>query len=504
MIQTQSVLYTSITRMLTKNHLRCVLLVVCTIVNATLLAQNFQVAGGIPYFPAYTNTSYVTLSPIPTGAVIYDKSKSQLQLYNGAAWVSLCSANIPGTSNASASFRIVNGIPVLSVTNLSSPATAGATYLNTSGNIYVGDGSAWNTLGNYMNKTNVPTTNPARMGAVAGSGSALVIPVLSAAPVVSAAGAAYFDAATANLKVYNGTGWLTVGCNLPFATTVYTNGSYGTNGSLTGYYSYSQADGLPEGSSVYRWYYATNSSGSGKSTIGGATSRYYTIPSGNAGKYIAFGVMPVTNTGLTGNEVISSWNPIVWQCGEVLRKTHTAGSVAPVTVTIDYGTVSIGGICWITRNLGATALPSSINDVSPAATGWYWQYGFKRGYDRSNTSGWQSSSAKYGWSLDQDPCAILLGGSWHVPDASQFANLISNLKKDDRPAAFAGPMHIAQNGYIDWNQKFIDPDGTRWWSRTLSHNAPTEWAFRFWGGSWWFDQDHDEGVNRALGIRCCY
>jgi len=503
MIQTQSVLYSSITRMLTKTHLRYVLLVVCTIVNATLLAQNFQVAGGIPYFPAYTNTSYVTLSAIPTGAVIYDKSKSQLQLYNGAAWVSLCSANIPGTSNASASFRIVNGIPVLSVTNLSSPATAGATYLNTSGNIYVGDGSSWSTLSNYMNKTNVPTTNPARMGAVASSGSALVIPVLSAAPVVSAAGAAYFDAATANLKVYNGTGWLTVGCNLPFATTVYTNGSYGTNGSLTGYYSYNQADGLPEGSSVYRWYYANNSSGSGKSTIGGATSRYYTIPSGNAGKYIAFGVVPVTNTGLTGNEVISSWNPIVWQCGEVLRKTHTAGSVAPVSAAIDYGTVSINGVCWITRNLGATQQPTGPYDSSSASSGWYWQYGYAQGftgYGSPASSYWNAGGKLTSWSIGNDPCNLLLGGSWHIPDIYQLESLRTSTLGASWTSAYSSVMKMAAGKRLKYYATFDYTDEGRWWSRTYNSR---NYGWRLWIGGW-INTTDDEYWDNGLNIRCCY
>lgn len=494
MIQTLPVHYISINRMFTGNYLRWVFLILlCTITLGAPLAQTFQVSGGIPYFPAYTNTASVTLSPIPTGAVIYDKSKSQLQLYTGSAWVSLCSANIPSTSNVSASFRIVNGIPVLSVTSLSTTATAGATYLNSAGNIYVGDGSAWNTLGNYMNKTNVTATNPTRMGAVAGTGSALVIPVLSTAPTATAAGAAYFDAATANLKVYSGTAWLTVGCNLPTATPVSILGTFRTNNQLTGTYNYNQIDLLPEGSSIYRWYIANNSSGGGKATIGGATSKTYTIASGYAEKYIAFGVTPVTNTGLTGTEALSTWRLIQWQCGDVLTRTHTAGAVAPVTVTIDYGTVYFASTCWITRNLGATQQASGNGDTSSAAAGWYWQFGNAKGLTTSNTSGWQTGSYANSWSVD--PCNSLLGGSWRIPTidewkAFSYSNLWNNLK------IHLGAGSMTSKGSIGWT------DTGRLWS---SSNRDAGYAWRlYWdkGGAGFIDTGDDEHKSIGLNLRC--
>lgn len=414
--------------MFTGNYLRWVFLILlCIITHATLLAQTFQVAGGIPYFPAYTNAASVTLSPIPTGAVIYDKSKSQLQLYTGSAWVSLCSANIPSTSNVSASFRIVKGIPVLSVTNLSTTATVGATYLKTTGGIYVGDGSAWNALGTYMNKTNVTTTNPARMGAVAGAGSAIVIPVLSTAPTATAAGAAYFDATTANLKVYSGTAWLTVGCNLPFATSVTTSGSFYSNNTITGSYTYNQIDPVPQGSSSYRWYSADNSSGSGKTLIG--TSISYSIPSTIAGKYIAFGVIPVTNTGLTGTEVLSTWKLVQWQCGDNLKVQHSTAKGAPNSAQISYETMyeSKTGKCWILRNLGATTQASGPNDNSAAAAGWYWQFGQYKGVDGngSPTSNWASTTPSGVWSASNDPCTNQLGAGWYIPTKTQW-DIIAN------------------------------------------------------------------------------
>lgn len=342
MIQTQPVFYTSINRMFTGNYLRWVFLFLfCLIVQAALLAQTFQVAGGIPYFPAYNNTAAVTLSPIPPGAVIYDKSQAQLQMYTGSSWVSLCSANIPSTSNISTAFRIMNGIPVLSVTNLSTTATAGATYLNTSGSVYVGDGSAWNTLNNYMNKTNVTTTNPARMGAVAGTGSALVIPVLSVAPTATAAGAAYFDAATADLKVYNGSSWTTLSCIAPpVAINVTATGLMRLGDVLGGTYTYTQAQSVPEGTSTYQWYYANGATGTGKTAISGATGLSYTVASpAVGGKYVAFEVKPVTNTALAGSPVLSPWRLVVTNAAPVVTALNvtgcfTMGSTLKATATI--------------------------------------------------------------------------------------------------------------------------------------------------------------------------
>lgn len=498
MIQTQPVFYSKKKRMFTGNYLRWVFLILlCIIKHATLLAQTFQVAGGIPYFPAYTNAASVTLSPIPTGAVIYDKSKSQLQLYTGSAWVSLCSANIPSTSNVSASFRIVKGIPVLSVTNLSTTATAGATYLKTTGGIYVGDGSAWNALGTYMNKTNVTTTNPARMGAVAGAGSAIVIPVLSTAPTATAAGAAYFDATTANLKVYSGTAWLTVGCNLPIASSVNVSGTLKTNNTVTGTYTYTQADGLPEGTSIFRWYSANNSSGGGKATIGGATSKTYSIASGYAEKYIAFGVAPVTNTGLTGAEVLSTWKFVQWQCGDVLTRTHTAGAVAPQTVTISYGTVYLAGTCWITRNLGATQQAAYNGDQSSASAGWYWQFGNAKGYTGPPVSPWPTATSS-SWSVD--PCNSLLGSSWHVPSKAEWESLLyaqsitsgTSLWNNLKIHRGAGSM-LSGTGAIDWRNT------GRLWSST---NNGTSYAYRLYWYDSALDSTDDEWKAYGLNLRC--
>ena len=80
---------------------------------------------------------------------------------------------------------------------------------------------------------------------------------------------------------------------------------------------------------------------------------------------------------------------VAWICGCPLTVTHTAGTVAPVTRTVTYGTVSttLTGApeCWITQNLGAINQASSPTDATDAAAGWYWEWDTQQGYDY-NTS----------------------------------------------------------------------------------------------------------------------
>ena len=75
---------------------------------------------------------------------------------------------------------------------------------------------------------------------------------------------------------------------------------------------------------------------------------------------------------------------VAWACGCPLTVTHTAGTVAPVTRTVTYGTVSttLTGAteCWITQNFGAINQATSATDATDAAAGWYWEWDTQQGY----------------------------------------------------------------------------------------------------------------------------
>ncbi|MEI7983555.1 MAG: hypothetical protein WCI71_18045, partial [Bacteroidota bacterium] len=81
-----------------------------------------------------------------------------------------------------------------------------------------------------------------------------------------------------------------------------------------------------------------------------------------------------------------------WACGTCgsLTVNHVAGTVAPVTKTVTYGTVTnIPGEhskCWITSNLGANHQATAVNDATELSAGWYWQFNRKQGYKHDGTT----------------------------------------------------------------------------------------------------------------------
>ncbi len=120
-------------------------------------------------------------------------------------------------------------------------------------------------------------------------------------------------------------------------------------------------------------------------------------------------------------------------CGNSFTIAHTAGSVAPVSKTVTYGTVTnIPGEtskCWITRNLGATQQANTVSDNTEAAAGWYWQFNLKQGYKHDgttrtpNTAWIFSISETSDWVNVNDPCNIELGNAWRIPTYTEWYNV---------------------------------------------------------------------------------
>lgn len=75
---------------------------------------------------------------------------------------------------------------------------------------------------------------------------------------------------------------------------------------LTGNYTYYDADGDAEWSSTFKWYKGTKANGKDKAAIAGANVKTYTPPSADAGKYFFFEVTPAAATGASpGNASLS-------------------------------------------------------------------------------------------------------------------------------------------------------------------------------------------------------
>ena len=120
-------------------------------------------------------------------------------------------------------------------------------------------------------------------------------------------------------------------------------------------------------------------------------------------------------------------------CGNPITIYHMADTVAPVTKTVTYGTVTnIPGEsnhCWITSNLGADHQATAVNDATEASAGWYWQFNLTQGYKHDgttrtpNTTWINTISELSNWTADKDPCTLELGSGWRLPTGTEWSNV---------------------------------------------------------------------------------
>ena len=120
-------------------------------------------------------------------------------------------------------------------------------------------------------------------------------------------------------------------------------------------------------------------------------------------------------------------------CGSSITINHVAGTIAPVTKTVTYGTVTnLTGEtskCWITSNLGADHQATAVDDATEESAGWYWQFNHKQGYKhdgiiRTPATTWINSiSENFDWLSANDPCAIELGNGWRLPTYAEWHNV---------------------------------------------------------------------------------
>ena len=203
----------------------------------------------------------------------------------------------------------------------------------------------------------------------------------------------------------------------------------------------------------------------------------------------------------------------LWTCGSSLTINHVAGTLAPVSKTVTYGSVTnIPGEtskCWITSNLGATHQATAVNDATEASGGWYWQFNLMQGYKladdgttRTPGSVWISSIFQDSdWQSANDPCSIELGSNWHVPTSSEW----NNVNAAGGWTTWTGPwnsglkLHAA--GTLWNNTGLLTSRGTEgdYWSST-QNNA-------IYSTDFWFDGSNstlDGGFNKAYAtsIRC--
>jgi len=171
-------------------------------------------------------------------------------------------------------------------------------------------------------------------------------------------------------------------------------------------------------------------------------------------------------------------------CGTSITINHVAGTIAPVTKTVTYGTVTnVPGEtskCWITSNLGADHQATAVSDATEPSAGWYWQFNRKQGYQYTTTrtppTAWiYPINENLDWQAANDPCAPELGIGWRVPTSTEWTNVDAS----GNWTTWTGPwnsllkLHAAgglrqDNGTMDAGTRGVTGE---YWSNTQTSNT---------------------------------
>ena len=103
---------------------------------------------------------------------------------------------------------------------------------------------------------------------------------------------------------------------------------------LNASYTYTDADGNAQGTSLYQWYTGTSSAGAGAAAISSATSTSLLLTDAHLTYYIGFSVTPVALSGSTPGNTATT---ITW-AGPVINDPPVA-TVQPVT-----GSLNVNGL----------------------------------------------------------------------------------------------------------------------------------------------------------------
>lgn len=185
---------------------------------------------------------------------------------------------------------------------------------------------------------------------------------------------------------------------------------------------------------------------------------------------------------------LESWDNVSWVslCDTLLPPTVTTGACAgePVEFVHDgfvYKPVEYLGRCWLDRNLGATRLPTAVDDI--AASGDVYQWGRATdGHEKISSLRWRDSypttptqSGPWDGLFLAEPDAISGGiGDWivpfptvntrwqgvngvnnpcpagyRVPVTAEFQALSTSFQPDARQAAFNSPLKMTDTYGVD-------------------------------------------------------
>ncbi len=198
-------------------------------------------------------------------------------------------------------------------------------------------------------------------------------------------------------------------------------------------------------------------------------------------------------------------------CNSSFSKTHTQGTVAPVTKTVTYGTVTnIPGEptkCWITRNLGASQQATAVSDATEASAGWYWQFNRKQGYKHDGTTRtpnttWITLINEFSdWDTSNDPCILELGSEWRLPTDTEWYNVDNDGGWTNWNGPWGSGLKLHAAGYLNTSDGSMISRGSYGYYWSSMHSVGYYgWLLSFGIG----DSSVEYGGNKATGcsVRC--
>jgi len=183
-----------------------------------------------------------------------------------------------------------------------------------------------------------------------------------------------------------------------------------------------------------------------------------------------------------------------WSCGDSITIHHVAGTVAPVTKTVTYSTVTnIPGEtskCWITSNLGANHQAAAVNDATEASAGWYWQFNRKQGYKHDgttrtpNTTWITSINEDLDWEAANDPCTLELGSGWRIPTSTEWTNVDASGNWTDWNGPWNSGLKMHAAGYLTYSDGSLTYRGSFriYWSIT-QNSSTNSWTLSFYSST---------------------
>jgi hypothetical protein len=209
-----------------------------------------------------------------------------------------------------------------------------------------------------------------------------------------------------------------------------------------------------------------------------------------------------------GNQV--SFTTTGFSCGTILTVNHVAGTVAPVTKTVNYGIAetNLSGTnkCWITQNLGADHQAATVTDATEASAGWYWQFNRKQGFKhdgsiRTPSTSWIATiNENSDWSAANDPCTLLLGALWRIPTITEWQNADDTRGWNNYNDAFASVLKLHASGSLSFWNGILNSRGSSgiFWS---SSTGTDTYGWRFSIGSSFCYTDYYE-KSFGWSVRC--